>query len=226
MGCPTQGVVLVSLCVRERTSGSAVSLEDSLRQVLNSLDRCSTRTNRRRMHTLGWKVAVTSLSILIVYCVADHFWLTPRIAYVNTARLMVGFSEAAKVETELKAEDAKWKERLKQLQDTLQASIDNMSKEYDQASAARKRELQDLLSARNQQVNNFKTANQATIEKLRQEKMKSAIEKINVYLAEYGKEHRYTLLIGTGSGGVVLYGDERRADITDQIVKGLNERYK
>lgn len=95
--------------------------------------------------------------------------ISPRIAYVNNSKLMIGFSEAATAERELKAENEKWQKQLQSLQDTLKSAMDKMSKEYDNASPARKKELQDMLSASNQRVNNFKQASITKMEKLRTE---------------------------------------------------------
>jgi Skp family chaperone for outer membrane proteins len=108
-----------------------------------------------------------------------YFFLTPKIAYVNTGKLIIGFSEANpsapltdclscdifyagcvenlyiaanKIEKEVKAEDDKWQAQYKSFGDSLQATIDGMSKEYNTAKPARKKELQDMLSARNQQI--------------------------------------------------------------------------
>ena len=176
------------------------------------------------------KKAVVSYSLTLALVAASlsvyHHLLAPKIAFVDSARLMVGFSEAAGAEKELQVQDEKWKGQLKVLQDSLQASIDFMSKEYDRAPAARKKELQDILSARNQQVNNFRQANLQNLEKLRKEKMQSVFDKINVFLVEFGRKHHYRLILGTAAGGSILYGDSQRCDITDEITKGLNERYK
>jgi outer membrane protein len=114
---------------------------------------------------------------------------------------------------------------MKLLQDSLQVAMDQLSGEYDKASPARKRELQDLLAARNQEINNFRSANERQMEKLRAEKMKPVVEKANVFVSEYGKKHRYKVILGAGGGGVILYGAQS-CDITDDVVKGLNERYK
>lgn len=150
----------------------------------------------------------------------------PQIAYIETAKLMVGFSESARVERELKAENDKWQEQLKVLQDSLAAHVELMSKEYDSATPQRKKELQDILSTSNQRVNNFKQANINKMEKIHAEKMKSVIEKVNIYVQEYGKNHRYSIIFGTVHGGSIIYGNRDRYDITEQIIKGLNERYK
>ena len=175
------------------------------------------------------KTAIPVILSLLVFVsltiLAEHFYI-PRIAYIETAKLMVGFSEAAQAERELKAENEKWQTELKVLQDTLAAHVELMSKEYDLATPQRKKELQDILSASNQKVNNFKQANIAKMEKLHSEKMKGVIEKVNIYVQEYGKKHRYSIIFRTVQGGSILYGNNARYDITEEIIKGLNARYK
>jgi outer membrane protein len=101
-----------------------------------------------------------------------------------------------------------------------------MSKEYNTAAPAKKKEMQDMLSARNQEVNNFKQANTRKMEELRQKNMQGVFDKVNVYLSEYGKKHHYTIIFGTMAGGNIIYADDRKVDITEDVVKGLNERYK
>jgi Skp family chaperone for outer membrane proteins len=173
---------------------------------------------------------VATILVSFALSIAAFFFLShlfsPRIAYINTGKLMVGFSEANNIEKEIKAEDDKWQAQLKALQDSLQSQIDKMSKEYNTATPVKKKELQDMLSARNQQVNNFRQANIRKMEELRQKKMQTVFDKANVFMTEYGKKHRYSIILGTVAGGSILYGDERKYDITEGIIKGLNERYK
>jgi Skp family chaperone for outer membrane proteins len=169
---------------------------------------------------------VSAAVLIIIYAVINQMFLAPKVAYINTGKLMVGFSESAKIEKELKAEDDRWQAQYKALSDSLQAQIDKMSKEYNAASTAKKKELQDMLSARNQQVNNFKQANLRRMDELKQKKLQTVFDKANVFLSEYGKKHHYSIIFGTVAGGSILYGNESRYDITDEIIKGLNERYK
>jgi hypothetical protein len=86
----------------------------------------------------------------------NFFIFTPHIAYVDTGKLMVGFSKANNVDKEVKVEDDAWHAQLKVLADSLNTQMMTMSKEYNTAPPAKKKELQDMLSARNQQINNFK----------------------------------------------------------------------
>ncbi|MGA3052459.1 MAG: OmpH family outer membrane protein [Chitinispirillaceae bacterium] len=46
----------------------------------------------------------------------------PKIAYIDTGKLLVGFSAANEVEKEVKVEDDKWQAELKILQNSLQAT--------------------------------------------------------------------------------------------------------
>jgi Skp family chaperone for outer membrane proteins len=174
---------------------------------------------------------LTTGTIAFVGCISLSIFLTqlffvPRIAYLDTAKLLVGFSEAAKVDREVKVEDDKWQVEEKVLQDSLRAVITAMSKDYDRAPVAKKKEMQDALSARNQQINNFREANVKRVSDLRQKKMQTVFEKVNVFIGEYGKKKHYSMIFGTATGGSILFGDERGFDITEDIIKGLNERYK
>jgi outer membrane protein len=164
--------------------------------------------------------------LLSISAVVKSFFFTPRIAYVSTGKLMIGFSEASKVENELKVEGDKWQAQLKSLQDSLQTTINNMSKEYNTATPAKKKELQDMLSARNQQVNNFRQANIRKMEDLKQKKMQGVYDKANVYISEYGRKRHYSMIFGTVAGGSIMYGNDANYDITEDLIKGLNDRYK
>ena len=84
---------------------------------------------------------------------------SPKIAYVDTGKLMVGFNEANKVDRELKEVEKEWKDKLKILKDSLAAHVELMNKEYDKSPLKRKKDLQTQLTIQNQQINNFREAN-------------------------------------------------------------------
>jgi outer membrane protein len=191
----------------------------------NQTTQQSTQT-QSNFNSKSLAIAIAISILLSSGAAVKSFFFTPRIAYVNTGKLMIGFSESNKVEKELKAEDDKWQAQLKQLQDSLQGVINTMSKEYDKAPPAKKKELQDMLSARNQQVNNFKQANMRKMDEMRQKKMQGVFDKANVYINEYGRKHRYSIIFGTVAGGSIMYGDEAKFEVTEDLIKGLNERYK
>ena len=149
-----------------------------------------------------------------------------RIAYVDSSRLMVGFSEADKINKEIEAEKKQYEENLKALEDSVKAHMGLMSKEYDSASPQNKQELREKLREWNVKMNQYQKAGAEEIAKKHQEKMGAVIKKMNAFISEYGKEHNYDLILGTTAGGNILYAKESKRDITNEIIKGLNERYK
>lgn len=172
-----------------------------------------------------YQILLTIIASSIMILLFQSLFPKPKIAYIDSGKLLIAFSESAKIQNELKTEDEKWQADLKKLQDSLKVSIDDMSKEYDNATPARKKELQDNLSARNQQINNFRQANIRKMDEMRQKKMSGVVEKINIFVAEYGKKNHYSVILGTGPGGNIIFGNQAY-DITDEVAAGLNERYK
>jgi outer membrane protein len=148
-----------------------------------------------------------------------------QIAFVDTNRLMTAFTEAHKANQEIKAEDEKWKANLRIMEDSLKSFMDTMTVKYDAASMAEKRALQDELSMRNQQINNYTAAQGRKMEEAAQKRLAGVYEKINNYMKEYGKAKGYHVILGTASGSI-LYGEGTPMDITDDVIKGLNKRYE
>lgn len=49
-------------------------------------------------------------------------------------------------------------------------------------------------------------------------------ERLNSYVKSYGKEHNYTMILGTDGKGNVMYIDST-ADITKDLIKYVNKKY-
>lgn len=148
-----------------------------------------------------------------------------RLAFVDTNRLMTAFTEAHKANNEIKVEDEKWRGNLKVMEDSLKSFMDTMTVRYDRAGVAEKRALQDELSMRNQQINNYTAAQAKKMEQAAQKRLATVYEKINSYMKEYGKTKGFHVIFGTASGSI-LYGEGTPMDITDEVIQGLNKRYE
>lgn len=148
-----------------------------------------------------------------------------KFAFVDTQRLLTAFKEAHRVNKEVEAEDKKWKTALKTMEDSLKAFMDTMTVKYDKAGLNEKREMQDELAVRNQQVNNFQRVNTGKMQELSREKLSKVYEKIDAYMKEYGKSHGYEIIFGTAQGSI-LYGEGTPADITHEVIEELNKRYE
>jgi outer membrane protein len=165
------------------------------------------------------------LTLALSAFVFSHRSSSPRIAFINSQRLLMGFKDAIKVNKEVEEEDTKWRGVMKMMDDSLKAFMDSMSVKYDKADLKKKKEMQDELAVRNQEIGNFERVNTQKMQKLSQEKLATVYEKINAFLKEYGKQKSYDIIFGSTQGSI-LYGEGTAADVTDEVIGKLNQRYE
>lgn len=193
-------------------------------------ERTSKQVNNPKTPWRPDPLAILAL-VLAAAALALFFWKvgmggqSRKVGFVDTQRLLVGFNDANKVNKELESEDTKWKASLKAMEDSLKAHMDSMSVKFDAADAKSRRVMQDELSARNQQVNNFQRFHTQRMQQLTQEKMKAVYAKIDVFMKEFGASKGYDIIFGTVSGSI-LYGEGTPADITNQVLEQLSKRYE
>ncbi|MBP6549948.1 MAG: OmpH family outer membrane protein [Flavobacterium sp.] len=147
-------------------------------------------------------------------------------AYVDTSVLMKEYTEAKDVEAKYKAKaEEKGRQlqaeinRFKQEAGNFQAQAQANGQEWAQKKGAE-------LQKREQQL---AYAQQALAQQLQQEggtEMDSLIVGVKKFIKAYGKEKGYAYIYGTSdSNASILYAEEK-TDITKEIVKLLNEKYK
>jgi outer membrane protein len=157
--------------------------------------------------------------------VSMNFKSSRKIAFVDTQRLLTGFKESNKVNKEIEAIDMKWKGDFKAMQDSLKAFMDTMTVKYDKADVKGKKEMQEELELRNQQMNNFERINTKKMQDLSREKLSVVFEKVNAFMKEYGASKGYDVIFGTTQGNII-YGEGTAADITNDVLAKLNQRYE
>lgn len=154
-------------------------------------ERMSTQVNNPKKPWRPDPLAILAL-VLAAAALALFFWKSGlgggarKIGFVDTQRLMTGFKEAHKVNKELEAQDGKWKADLKAMDDSLKAFMDTMTVKFDAADMKTKKQMQDELAMRNQQVNNYQRYHTKKMQDLTQQKIQDVYAKINAFMKEYG----------------------------------------
>lgn len=167
---------------------------------------------------LGVALASTALSVNLLRP-------APKIGYVDTAGMMVQFSEAIKAQKELEKSKEEWQKNIKLIQDSLQAAVTAVKTEYESAPAARKQALRAGMERWNQDLNRYSRTVQEMSEKKDQELMTPVIQKFNAFVQQWGKENGYSMIFGTTSNGNLLQA-ESACDLTSTMLSALNERYR
>lgn len=170
-------------------------------------------------------LVIIAISVSLIACNK-----TPEVKEVKTA--FIDTSELMKEYTESKDLDAKYKtiseEKGKQLEAEINrfkqeaASFQSQAQLKGQAWAQQKgAELQK----REQQLS---YAQQTLVQQLQQEsgvEMDSLVSGVKKFIKAYGKEKGYSYIYGTGDAASILYAEEKY-DITKEIIKALNDKYK
>ena len=150
---------------------------------------------------------------------------TSNIVYVRSQELIYGYLGMKEAQQEYEAKTKIW-----------QANIDSLQMDYQRAISQLNEQSESLSDDDIQQAKNYLQSLQLNLKqytdainkkaKEEDEKMTQGIlNQINSFVEEYGKQHRYDIILGTTVSGNLLYGSET-LDITDELLVELNNTYK
>lgn len=168
---------------------------------------------------------ILALAISIVSCDKKAEVKEVKTAYVDTSELMKEYTEAKDLEAKYKAQA---QEKGRQLEAEINRFKQEASNFQSQAQAngqewAQKKGAE--LQKREQQLG---YAQQALSQQLQMEsgkEMDSLVSGVKKFIKAYGKEKGYAYIYGTGDAASILYAEDK-FDITKDIIKALNEKYK
>ena len=171
-------------------------------------------------------VVIIALTISIVSCNKPAEVKEVKTAYVDTSVLMKEY-------TATKDLDAKYKAKGEEKGRQLQAEIDRFKQEAQnfqaQAQANGQAWAQQKGAELQRREQQLAQAQQALSQQLQQEggtEMDSLVANVKRTIKAYGKEKGYTYIYGTGDSNASILYAEDKLDITKDILKLLNDKYK
>ncbi|MBW1657401.1 OmpH family outer membrane protein [Flavobacterium quisquiliarum] len=170
-------------------------------------------------------LVIIALSVFAVSCNKTAEVKEVKTAYVDTSVLMKEYTEAKDLEAKYKAQA---EEKGRQLQAEISRFKQDAASFQSQAQANGQAWAQQRgaeLQKREQQLG---YAQQALAQQLQQEsgvEMDSLVSGVKKFIKDYGKKNGYSYIYGTGDAATVLYAEDKY-DITKEIIKELNEKYK
>lgn len=171
-------------------------------------------------------VVLIALTISIVSCNKPAEVKEIKTVYVDTSVLMKEY-------TATKDLDAKYKAKGEEKGRQLQAEIDRFKQEAQnfqaQAQANGQAWAQQKGAELQRREQQLAQAQQALSQQLQQEggtEMDSLVSNVKKTIKAYGKEKGYTYIYGTGDSNASILYAEDKLDITKDILKLLNDKYK
>lgn len=169
-------------------------------------------------------IALTTLAIIASGFAIYKSTRSPEVAYIRSADMIYAYEGMKEAQQAYQDKMQAWQANVDTLRLELERNIGNYTNELGKLSGKDKAERQDLL---NRQQQNYNQYTKAITEKSRAEEQKmteGVLNQVNSFIEEYSKEKGYDLVIGTTTSGNLLYAREYM-DITDEVLKALNENY-
>ncbi|HEU0136776.1 MAG TPA: OmpH family outer membrane protein [Flavobacterium sp.] len=170
-------------------------------------------------------LVIIALALAVISCNKQSETEALKTAYVDTNKLLEEYTEAKDI-------DAKYKNKADEMGKELEAEAARFK--ADAAAFEQKaRQLGQVWAQQNsgplqQRQQQLQYAQQAMLQQLQQEsgvEMDTLVKSIKTFIKDYGKKNGYDYIYGTGEAATVLYAEEKY-DITDELIKELNSKYK
>jgi outer membrane protein len=172
-------------------------------------------------------VVVLALVLSIISCSKPATELKEiKTAYVDTSELMKEYTATKDLDAKYKA---KGEEKGRQLQAEIERFKQEASSFQAQAQAKGQAWAQQKGAELQKREQQLAQAQQALAQELQQEggtEMDSLVMNVKKTIKAYGKEKGYTYIYGTGDTNASILYAEDKLDITKDIIKLLNDKYK
>ncbi|SIQ03388.1 OmpH family outer membrane protein [Maribacter ulvicola] len=148
-----------------------------------------------------------------------------KIGYVDNVKLMDEFQQKIDVESKFKVKaDALAKTR-DSISQAFQSEAQAFQAKAQKMSQSKAQEEYAAMQQRGQMIGQQLQQQDQQLQMEGQTEMDSIVSKVKEEIKAYGVTNGYSYILGGGDGGSVLYGKDAN-DLTDEIVKILNDKYK
>lgn len=147
-----------------------------------------------------------------------------KIGYVDNVKLMDGYTKKQEVEASYQLKSEAFAKKRDSISQAFQLEAQELQSNTDQMSQQKAQEAFGILQQKGQMMGQQLQQEEQKIQQMGQIKMDSVINEVRETIEKYGAANGYRFILSGGDGGSVLYGDEA-SDITEQVLKELNETY-
>nr|WP_026814077.1 OmpH family outer membrane protein [Arenibacter certesii] len=148
-----------------------------------------------------------------------------KIGFVDNVKLMDSYKEKLDVENRFKSRSERFTKKRDSISQAFQIEAQAFQAKAQKLSQAKAQEEYGALQQRSQFIGQQLQQEEQELQMKGQTEMDSLVSKVKKEIKKYGKANGYSFILSGGEGGSVLYGTEAH-DITDAIVKILNDKYE
>lgn len=148
-----------------------------------------------------------------------------KIGYVDNVKLMDEYQEKVEADTKFKSEEDALTKKRDSLSQAYQLEMQAFQTKSQSMSQKKAQEEYGLLQQKGQFLGQQLQQEAQVAQTANQTILDSIISTVKKEVKVYGKANGYSYILTGGDGGSVLYGKDAN-DVTDEVVKILNDKYK
>lgn len=173
------------------------------------------------------KLSFWAAVIAIVISISTFIYVNPssKQVYVDVNKLIDGYKRTKVVRADFEKKAKTLNANVDSLMTDWQNELKIYEKERSKMSTKELELKQELLGNKQQQINNYQQAIQKQIQEEDKKATQTIVNDINDYVKEYGKKHKYTIILGASGSGNIMYANED-ADLTKVVLEGLNTEFE
>ena len=168
------------------------------------------------------KRVVLALVVLVAVSCQQE---TIKIGYVDNVDLMDKYQEKMDVEARFKIKAEAITKKRDSISQAFQLEAQAFQIKAQKMSQQKAQEEYGAIQQRGQFIGQQLQQEEQALQVSGQVEMDTIVSKVKKEIIAYGKANGYTYVLGGGEGGSVLYGTDAN-DLTDELVKILNDKYK
>ncbi|WP_417873531.1 OmpH family outer membrane protein [Xanthomarina gelatinilytica] len=172
------------------------------------------------------KLSFWAAVIAIVISISTFLYVnsSSKQVYVDVNKLIDGYKRTKVVRADFEKKAKTLNANVDSLMGDWQNELKIYEKERSKMSTKELELKQELLGNKQQQINNYQQAVQKQIQEEDKKATQTVVNDINDFVKEYGENNGYELIFGASGSGNIMYAS-KGADLTDDILKGLNKEF-
>ena len=169
-------------------------------------------------------------TILIVALIATLAFLffsqasSPKIGYIQSIYLLENFEGTKEAYSTYQEKVADWKINADTLKTMYQATFASYKENEKNLSSKDKQKAQQDLLLKKQKYEQYQQAIQQKGAEEDQKITEGVFKQIDAYVKAYAKANGFDLIIGVGTDGNLLYGEDSY-DLTEEVLEDINKKY-
>jgi len=164
-------------------------------------------------------ILIITVALASVSCQQD------KIAFVDNTKLLNEYQEKIDIEAKYKTRFEAFGKKRDSITQAFQVEAQAFQEEAQKLSQNAAQEKYQSLMQKSQTVQQQIQGEEQQLAMESQGEIDSLLKKVKEFVVDYGKTNGYTFILGKNDAGSVMYGESSK-DITDQVLKALNDKYK